>query len=174
MKYETFMDLAKSRFSVRKFSDRTVETEKLTAVLDAARIAPTAKNLQPWRIYVVQSEGSLAKLSGLTHCTYGAKTVLLFTYNVDEDWKNPLEEGIHSGVEDVCIAATHAMLEATEQGLSTCWCNYFPNRKLEEALGIPKNERSVVMMPIGYAADSANPTRMHTESKTIDELVRFI
>ena len=107
----------------------------------AAQIAPTAKNQQPWRMYVIQSESALAKLSELTHCAYGAKTVLLFTYKTGEVWQNPLEEGVHSGIEDVSIAATHAMLEATEQGLNTCWCNSFSNSKIESAFNLPADEK---------------------------------
>ena len=86
-----FMDLAKARFSVRKYSDRMVEPEKLEQILEAGRMAPTAKNQQPYKIYVLQSGEALEKLNSLTHCAYGAKTVLLFTYNQDQDWKNPLE-----------------------------------------------------------------------------------
>ena len=115
-----FRELADRRFSVRKFSARPVEREKLEAVLAAALAAPTAKNLQPQRIYVLQGADALAKLDALTHCRYGAGTVLLFAYDTGEDWKNPLEEGVHSGVEDASIAATHAMLQAAELGLGTC------------------------------------------------------
>lgn len=105
----TFMELAKKRFSVRKFSDRAIEQEKLEQILTVGNIAPTAKNLQPQRIYVLQSEEALSKLDAQTHCRYGAKTVLLFTYDTDEEWKNPLEDSVHSGVEDVSIVATHMM-----------------------------------------------------------------
>lgn len=169
-----FMEFAKKRYSVRKFSGRTVEQEKLSLILEAANIAPTAKNQQPQRIYVLQSEDALSRLVELTHCGYGAKTVLLFTYNTDEDWKNPLEDGIHSGVEDVSIAATHAMLEAAELGLDTCWCNYFANSKLEAAFGIPENEKSVLIMPVGYADEGAKPTAMHTSVKDLSDTVKYL
>ena len=174
MSFTSFMELAQVRFATRKFSDRAVEEEKLAAVLKAAQIAPTAKNQQPWRVYVIQSETMLSKLSELTHCAYGAKTVLLFTYKQGEVWQNPLEEGVHSGIEDVSIAATHAMLEATEQGLNTCWCNYFSNTKLEAALNLPADEKSVVLMPLGYAADEAKPAPMHVATKPLDELVKYL
>ena len=169
-----FMELVKKRYSVRKFSERTVEREKLDAVLFAGNIAPTAKNLQPQRIYVLQSEDALAKLDTLTHCRYGAKTVLLFAYNTDEDWKNPLEEGVHSGVEDVSIVATHIMLAAAEQGLDTCWCNYFANSKLEELFDLPENEKSVLIMPIGYATDDAKPTPLHEQKRGSSETVKYL
>ena len=169
-----FMELAKKRYSVRRFQDKPVEQEKLDAVLAAGNLAPTAKNLQPQRIYVLQSEDALGKLDALTHCRYGAKTVLLFTYKADEDWKNPLEDGIHSGVEDVSIVATHMMLAAAEQGLGTCWCNYFSNSKLEEALGLPEEERSVLIMPIGYADEKAKPAPGHEKKKDIAETVKYL
>ena len=167
-----FLDLAKKRFSVRKYSGKVVEQEKLDRILEAGNVAPTAKNLQPQRIYVLRSEEALAKLDSLTHCRYGAGTALLFTYNTDEEWKNPLEEGIHSGVEDVSIVATHMMLEAKDLGLSTCWCNYFANSKLEEVFGLPSNEKSVLIMPVGYAVEDAKPAPMHDEHKDINEIVK--
>lgn len=169
-----FMELAKERYSVRNYSDRPVEQEKLEQVLEAGRLAPTAKNQQPQRIYVLQSAEALAKLGKLTHCAYGAKTVLLFTYNQDEDWKNPLEEGVHSGIEDVSIVATHIMLQAIELGLSTTWCNYFANSQLEKEFHLPENERSVLIMPIGYKAETAKPAPSHTESKEMTELVKYL
>lgn len=170
----TFMDLAKNRYSVRKFSDRQLEKEKLDQILDAAMAAPTAKNNQPQRIYVLQSKEALEKLDTLTHCRYGAGTVLLFTYNQDEDWKNPLEEGIHSGVEDVSIAASYVMLQATELGVYTTWCNYFANSELEKAFQIPENEKAVLIMPIGYKDDGAKPAPAHEESKKTEDVIQYI
>ena len=170
----TFLELAKKRFSVRKFTDQPVEKEKLDKVLEAGNIAPTAKNLQPQRIYVLQSEEALKKAYALTPCCYGAKTVLLFTYDIDEEWTNPLEDMIHSGDQDVSIVATHIMLEAEEQGLGTCWVNYFPNTKAAEVFGLPESEVVVLMMPIGYAAADAAPTANHTEKKPIEKTVRYL
>lgn len=170
----TFLELAKARFSVRKFTDKPVEKEKLDLILEAANAAPTAKNQQPQRIYVLQSEKALATLSALTPCVFGAKTVLLFTYNLDEQWNNPLQSDIFSGIEDVSIVATHAMLQAAELGVGSCWCNYFPNQKVEEALNLPKNERTVLFMPIGYADASAAPSPNHTAKKPLQEIVKYL
>lgn len=166
-----FKDLAKERYSCRKFKDAKIEDDKLQRILEIANLAPTAKNIQPHRIYILESEEGLKKLDTLTHCRYGASTVLLFTYNIDEDWKNPLEEGIHSGIEDVSIVATHIMFAAKEEGLDTCWCNYFANSKLEELFNLPKNERSVLIMPIGYADENTKAAPGHINKKKLDELV---
>ena len=170
----SFIDLAQARFSVREYSDRPVEKEKLDQILEAGRMAPTAKNQQPQKIYVLQSEDVLKKLSALTHCAYGAKTVLLFTYDQEQDWKNPLEDGVHSGVEDVSIVATYIMLQAIELGIYTTWCNYFSNSELEKAFQLPENEKSVLIMPIGYKADKAASAPAHTDSKESDELVCYL
>ena len=170
-----FLELAKSRYSVRKFDDRPIEQEKLDLILEAGNVAPTGCNYQPQRIYVVRSQDKIEKLNALSKCIFGAKTVLLFTYNADEDWKNPLESGVHSGIQDVSIVATHIMLAAWENGIGTCWVNYFANSKLEKELGLPENERAVLLMPIGYPADDAKPLeKMHGVYKDIDETVRFI
>lgn len=169
-----FTELSKKRFSVRKFSSKEIGSNLLDEILQIALIAPTAKNQQPQRIYVLQSKEAFKKLDELTHCRYGASTVLLFTYNEDEEWKNPLEQGTHSGVEDVSIVATHIMLKATELGVDTTWCNMFANRVLEEAFGIPKNEKSVLIMPIGYRDVDVNPAPMHEQTKELKAMVKYI
>ncbi len=168
----TFIELAKRRMSVRKFSDRLVEQDKLEQILEAGNIAPTAKNNQPQRIYVVQTPEVVKAISDVTPCVYGARTVLVFTYNIDEEWKNPMEPEIHSGVEDVSIVATHMMLEAAELGVDTIWVNLFPNSKLEEVLGLPKNERTVLIMPIGYRADNCPNSPNHNKRKALGEIVK--
>lgn len=169
-----FEELVKNRYSCRSFKDIKVEEDKLQKILEVGNLAPTAKNSQPHRIYILESEEALNKLDSLTHCRYGAKTVLLFTYNEDEEWKNPFQENIHSGVEDVSIVATHIMLEAKELGLDTCWINYFNNTKLEDLFNLPKNEKSVLLMPIGYANERAVVAPSHTNKKDLKDLIKRI
>ena len=170
----TFMELAAKRYSVRSFSDRPVEQEKLDELLKAGNLAPTAKNIQPQRIYVLQSPEALKKLSELSPCVYGAATVLLFAYDADEEWKNPMEEGVHAGVEDVSIVATHVMLRAAELGLDTCWCNYFANSEVEKAFGLPDNEKVVLFLDVGYAAPDAGPAPGHSAKKPLSDTVRYL
>lgn len=170
----SFMDLARERYSVRKFSDRPVEQEKLDRILEAARIAPTGHNSQPWRVYVLRSPEALEKVNALSRCIFGAPLVLLFVYDRTEEWKNPLEEGVHAGVEDVSIVATHAMFAAWELGVGSIWVNFFPNTELERAFDLPEQERSVLLMPLGYAAEDAHPSHLHNESRPLDELVRYL
>lgn len=169
-----FIELAKKRYSVRKFTDQPIEKEKLDLILEAGNIAPTAKNDQSQRIYVVRDEALLAKLNELTPCIFGSKTVLAIAYDTAVDFKNPFEEGIRSGEQDVSIVATHIMLEATELGIGSIWLNYFPNTKTAEALGIPSNEKLVLLMPLGYAAEDCVPSPNHEKCKPIEETVRYL
>ena len=169
-----FMSLAEERFSVRDFSDRPIEPEKMDKLMHAAKIAPTAGNRQPFRIYILKSEAALAKIRGLTRCAFNAPVVLLMTYNVDEQWQNPIEAGIASGQQDVSIIATHIMLEAWNLGIGSCWVNLFPNSETERAFDLPENERAVLLMPIGYAAENVKPAPWHTEYRDMAELVKTL
>ena len=171
----TFLDLAKERYSVRKFTEQQIEQEKLDKILEAGNVAPTAVNYQPQRIYVLQSEEALAKVRSLCPCTYGAPTVLLIAYDDNQDWDNPKQPGIHSGEQDVSIVATHMMLEAWSLGVASCWVNLFQNNELERAFDLPDNEKSVLIMPLGYAADDAMPVeKWHFGYKKIEETVTVL
>lgn len=169
-----FKDLIKERYSCRKFNDTKIDKDVLLEILEAGRIAPTAKNLQPIRIYVFESDESINKIDQVTPCRYGARTVIGFTYNKDEQWRNSLEEGIRSGVQDVSIVATHIMLMAKNLGVDSCWINFFTNSKLEELFNIPKNEKSVLLLALGYAHEDAEVSPKHTEKKNLDQIVKFL
>ncbi len=168
-----FKKLINERFSCKKFSTRKVEEEKLQAILEAGNLAPTAVNAQPYRVYVLESPEALAKLDALTPCRYNAPTVLLLVYEEKEEWKNPLQEGIHSGVEDVSIIATHMMLAAKDEGIDSCWINYFGNDALEQAFGLPSTEHSVLLLDLGYS-DNFAPLPKHTQKKPLGEIVKRI
>ena len=170
----TFTQLAKARYSVRKFADRPVEPEKLNVVLQAARLAPTAKNLQAYHIYVVNSPEGMEKMRALTPCHYGAPAVLIFTKNTQEEWHHPQEPERTSGVQDASIVATHAMLAATEQGLGTCWLNFFSPKEVSRAYQLPECEVPVLLMPIGYAAQDCAPAQRHEERKELKNLVTYL
>ncbi len=164
----------KERFSCKKFKPIKVEEEKLKKILEAGNIAPTATNAQPQRIYVIESEEGLAKLNAITRCVYGSKTVLLICYDEDEEWKNPLQEGIRAGVEDASIVATHMMLEAYNLGVDSCWINFFPNSKLEEAVGRPKAHRSVLLLDLGYKEEGVGPLPNHEKKKPLEATIKRI
>ena len=169
-----FFELARSRYSVRRFTDEPVRKEDLDRILEAANEAPTGCNKQPHRIIVAQSEDAIKKLKKLSRCIFDAKTVLIFALNEDEDWKNPLEKGVRAGIQDVSIVATHVMLAAWELGIGTCWVNFFPNSKLDKEMNLPDGVKSVLIMPMGYPSKDSEPIPMHFSCKEITETVSYI
>jgi nitroreductase len=166
-----FLSLAKERYSVRNFQNNGIEPEKMQKILEAAKIAPTAANQQPFRIYILKSEEALKTIRSITPCAFNAPVVLMMTYNKDEQWTNKQEPGIAAGQEDVSIVATHMMLEAWELGIASCWVNAFSNSKAAEAFHIPANEKVVLLMPLGYADPESQPSPMHLQYRAMDEVV---
>ena len=163
----------KARFSCKKYSDRQVEDEKLAAILNAGRLAPTAKNLQEQRIYVVQSPEALAKIDTVTPCRYNAPTVIVVAYNRDNVFTYPGEKR-DSGTEDATIVATHMILAAADEGVDSCWVNFLDADKAKEALGLPENEEVLMFMDLGYAAEGAGPLPNHSSRKDLSETVTYL
>ena len=168
-----FKEVIKSRYSCKKYSDRQVEPEKLTAILEAGRLAPTAKNLQEQRVYVVQSPEILAKIDAVTPCRYGAPTVLVVAFDKKNVFIYPGGKR-DSGVEDASIVATHMMLAAADEGVDSCWLNFLDPDKMAEALGLPENEEVLMVLDLGYAAEGAGPLANHANRKELSETVVYL
>ena len=168
-----FKEVVKNRYSCKKFNGVRVEKEKLEAILEAGRLAPTAKNLQEQHIYVVQSEEMLAKIDALTPCRYNAPTVLVVAFDKDNVFTYPGEKR-DSGVEDASIVATHMILAAKDEGVDSCWVNFFDPDKAAEALGLPENEEVLMLMDLGYAAEGAGPLPNHGSRKPLEETVTYL
>ena len=160
------------RYSAKNYKSTPVEQEKIDEILSCINTAPTAKNMQAFRVYVIQSKENLDKVRSLTPCHYNAPVILLFTYSKKEEWINQFQPDIHSGVEDASIIATYVMLKAAELNLDTCWVNYFPNDKLEKSLDIDGNEKSVLLLLLGYS--DAKPLPNHFAKKELKDLVKYI
>ncbi len=167
-----FRELVKNRYSCKKYGSRPVEPEKLQAVLEAGRVAPTAKNLQEQRIYVVQSEKGLARIDAVTPCRYGAPVVLVVAFNKENVFTYPGGKR-DSGVEDATIVATHMILAAANEGLDSCWINFLDPDKAAEVLGLPENEEVLMFMDLGYAAEGAGPLANHHSRKALEETVSY-
>lgn len=168
-----FKEVVKNRYSCKKYSDRKVEREKLDEILEAGRLAPTAKNLQEQHIYVVESEENLAKIDKATPCRYGAKTVIVVAFDKNNVFTYPGDKR-DSGVEDASIVATHLILAAADAGVDSCWVNFFDPDKLAEDLGLPENEEILMLLDIGYAAEGAGPLANHGSRKELTETVSYI
>ncbi len=168
-----FKDVIRNRYSCKKYSDKQVEPEKLTAILEAGRLAPTAKNLQEQHIYVIQSAEKLAVVDQITPCRYGAPTVLAVAFNKNNVFTYPGDKR-DSGVEDASIVATHLILAAADEGVDSCWLNYFDPDKAAELLGLPENEEVLMHLDLGYAADGAGPLPNHESRKPLSETVTYL
>jgi nitroreductase len=168
-----FKEVIKARYSCKKYSNRQVEEEKLTAILNAGRLAPTAKNLQEQHVYVLQSPEALAKIDAVTPCRYGAPTVLVVAFDKNNVFTYPGGKR-DSGVEDATIVATHMILAAADEGVDSCWINFLDPEKLAETLGLPENEEVLMVMDLGYAAEGAGPLPNHSSRKELSETVSYM
>ena len=164
----TFKELSQKRFSVRAFSSKEVEEEKIQALLETARIAPTAANRQPVRIAAVKDAD---KLSAATKYTFHAPLVFVVCYDRNVSWKRKKFDNSDAGVIDASIAATHIMLEAADIGLGTTWVGYFDPAKVSEMLQLPDSIVPVALLPAGYPEEGLEPIAQHTDRKSIEDLV---
>lgn len=167
-----FTEVIENRYSCKDYTDKQVEKEKLTKILEAGRVAPTAKNLQEQKIYVVQSKEYLAKIDACTSCRYHAPTVLVVTYDKNNVFTYPGEKR-DSGVEDATIVATHLLLAAYNEGIDSCWINFFDPQKIAQELNLPENEEVVMMLDLGYGKQS-EPLPTHYLRKELDEIVKYL
>lgn len=168
-----FKAVVQNRYSCKKYSDRPVEAEKLNAILEAGRLAPTAKNLQEQHVYVLQSAEALAKVDAITPCRYGAPTVLVVAFDKNNVFTYPGGKR-DSGVEDATIVATHMILAAADEGVDSCWVNFLDPEKLAQTLGLPENEEVLMVMDLGYAAEGAGPLANHSSRKPLSETVSYL
>ena len=166
-----FEDIIRRRTSVRKFNDKKLEKEKLDKILETGRVAPTAKNIQPIKIYVVQSDEGLEKIDKASRCRYGAPVVLIICGNRDEAY----HKGDYSTYEmDSCIVTTHMMLEATNIGVDNIWVESFDENVLRDEFNIGEELTPVCLLPLGYKADDCSINPLHDKRKNLDELVIYV
>ncbi len=168
-----FKEVVKNRYSCKKYSDRKIDRARLNNILEAGRLAPTAKNLQEQHIYVIESEEALAKVDKATPCRYGAPTVLAVAFDKNNVFTYPGGKR-DSGIEDASIVATHLMLAAYDEGVDSCWLNFFDPDQLAEELGLPENEEILMLLVLGYAAEGAGPLDNHNSRKPLTETVSYM
>jgi nitroreductase len=166
-----FMDIAAERYSVRHFSTKAVEQEKIDLILEAGKLAPTAVNSQPQMIYVLRSEDAVAKANQFSPCMYGAPHAFLFCY--DDNRVCRRGENGNFGEIDVTIVLTHMMLEAYNLGLGTCPVGAFNIDEAKRLLELPDNIHPILMMPVGYPAADAKPSDRHTVYRNMDEMIEY-
>lgn len=165
-----FTELIRNRYSVRAYKPDPVEDEKLTAVLEAARLAPTAANRQPFQLIVIPTESRQEELKRIYNKEWFVQAPLIICACglPGEVWKG--EHGRDYLGVDVAIVMDHLILAATDLELGTCWIGAFDADAAREILNLPEDAEPIIFTPLGYPADSPKPK----ERKPLDELVHYL
>jgi nitroreductase len=164
-----FLELASKRYSVRSYKKEPVEKEKLERILEAARLAPTAVNIQPFQLLVVHTVGREAELLQIYHKKWfvQAPIVICACGIPAKSWVR--KDGKNYNDVDVAIVMDHLILAATAEGLGTCWVGAFNPAAAKEVLCLPEGLEPIAFTPLGYAADRP-PIK---KRKSLSELVRY-
>jgi len=153
-----FAEVIAKRRSVRHFTKQDVTNEDIRALLDAAVVAPTAGNIQPWRFTVVRSDDAKAKLAGVLHQRWATNAPVIIAVSLDP---RPCAARYGDrgemlyGVQDTAAAVEHIMLTAVDRGLASCWIGAFDEVAVRDALEITPPIRPVALIPVGYSAESS-------------------
>lgn len=158
-----------TRKSVRTFLDKDIPEEKLTRILDAARLAPSARNLQDWRFIIVRDKATRLKLAeAACEQTFVGEAPVVLVCCAESD-ENLMTCGHKRYPIDVAIAIDHITLCAVAEGLGTCWIGAFYEQPVKDILGIPDGIRVVQLLPIGYPKD---PSPVTKKRLSLEEIVR--
>ncbi len=168
-----FEKLSESRYSCRMLTDKPIPQEYIDKIIKAALEAPTAKNIQNFRIWVIRSQEAGEAVAQATKFTFGAGMFFLVGYKPEDAWIRPAD-GKNFGDVDAAIVATHMMLEIHELGLGTTWVGYFDAPKLQELLPETAGFQLIAIFPVGYPAPDAAPAPRHFERKAVSELVETL
>lgn len=169
-----FLTLCQNRHSIRDYTDQPVSREDLGKILEAGRIAPTAANRQPQKIYVIEGEEAITAARGTSfQHLFNAPTVLLVCYDDTISWKaTPLGDDHDSGEIDAAIVTTTMMMEATQLGLGTLWVRGFNAKEVSAAFHLPQNIHPVCYLLVGHSAPG-EPPRL-TERRPLEETVAWL
>lgn len=169
----SFLELANLRSSVRSYSSASIEPEKLNYILEAARLAPSAVNKQPWKIYMISPKSAPEYRDKIQQCYNRdwfstAPYYLIVCIEHDQSWHRGNDGKDHGDI-DISILTEHICLAAAEQGLGTCWVCNFDADLCHELFGFGINEEPAVFIPLGYPADDF--VCSEKKRKAIDEIV---
>lgn len=177
------LNIIKERFSVRKYSGKAIEEEKLNLILEAARLAPSASNSQPWHFYVIKNKVKIRELAA--DMPLGSKVVInsfiaeapivivatagpidllhkVASFIINKRWYYM----------DVAIALEHMVLTGWEMGIGSCWIGWFDEKKIKNLLDIPKDQEVIAMLTLGYPKEEKIPFKKHR--KKLEEIVKLL
>jgi len=168
-------ELFLKRKSTRILLEKPIEKKTITALLESARLAPSAVNYQPWRFFVCTSDEIKEKIVESYPRKWFSSAPLYIVACADksQSWKRPSDNKDHGSI-DVTIAVTHLILKATELGLGTCWVCNFDSSILKEALNLDKVLEPVAIIPIGYPAEDKTKKEPDKNRKSVDEFTEWI
>ena len=172
VKVMNYRDIIADRYSVRKFRDEKLSKEVMDKIVEAGHLAPTAYNLQPQRILVIDGDETLARLKECTRCHFDAPTAMLVCYDKSECWTRKYD-GKSSGEIDASIVTTYMMLAAWDLGVGSTWVMHFNPQAMREKMALPDSLEPVALLVMGYAADDAKPYSGHYEFKDIKDTVFY-
>ena len=164
-----FLKLCADRYSVRSFADTPIPDDILNQILEAGRLAPTAMNFQPQRIFVIKSEEALAKMRAVKRC-YGAGTVLMVCGDTEVACNRPKVDHCMAEM-DCTIATTQMMLAAWSLGVGSCWICAFDVPAMAKAFDLPDNLTPYVLLALGYPSETAEPSPRHFERYPLEHTV---
>ncbi len=164
-----FLKLCADRYSLRSFADTPVPDEVLNQILEAGRLAPTAMNLQPQRIFVIRSAEALEKMRTVKKC-YGANTVLMICGDTEAACNRPKVDHCMAEM-DCTIVTTQMMLAAQSLGVGSCWICAFDVPAMAKAFDLPDNLTPYILLALGYPAEDAAPGPRHFERYPLEHTV---
>jgi len=164
-----FFELIEKRYSVRAYRSKPIEEEKLQKVLDAARMAPTADNRQPFRFIVIHTQGRESELRRVYDREWFFKAPVVICACAVPDGAWTRIDGKNYSDVDTTIAMDHLILAAADLGLGTCWVAAFDPSAAREVLGLSENEEPVAFTPLGYPADEPKPKKR----KALSDLISY-
>ena len=165
-----FVELCENRYSVRKFSDRKVEEEKINIILRSAQVSPTACNKQPQKIYALQSPEALEKLQKCKTSHFEETLAFVITVDKTKCWVREYDDQSSSYV-DGSIVTTHMMLSAHDIGIGSTWIMHFIPDAVRSEFSIPENEEIISILVMGYPAPDSKPSSQHYDKKQLSETV---
>jgi nitroreductase len=170
---DSFLNLARFRYSVRNYSDMPVEEEKLEYILECGRIAPSAANLQPWHIIVIHDLEMRKKLQATYNRAWFLQAPVLLVICGDHHagWKR--KDGKDHTDIDAAILIDHMTLAAAEQELGTCWICNFDAAQCADILHLPAHIEPIAYLPVGYPGDEPDDKTRHLVRKEMEEIVHW-
>ena len=170
-----YTELIRNRESIRNYDpDRPVPLEILKKILEAGRLAPSAKNYQPWTFLLISSAPLLEKVKACYQREWikDAPHILVLIGLKNEAWTRGYD-GYNSVETDVSIAMTHLILAAENEGVGTCWIAAYDPALLKEAINPGENQQIYAMTPLGYPKAGFQKTALK-KRKPLDEIVEFL